>query len=96
MEVAATPVMETDADLKDAVIEMAYRGGRVPPQQLERFVLFEELPGVELLDAAQESLRCGIGAARARGLVGCVGRLPFVRARGLTRAATRLGRARIR
>ena len=88
--------METDADLKDAVIQMAYRSGRVPPQQLERLVLFEELPGVELLDTAKERLRCGVGAARARGLGWCVGRLPFGRARGLPRAATRLGRARIR
>ena len=54
MEVAAAPVMETDADLKDAVIEVAYGRGRVPPQQLERFMLLEKLSGVELLDAAKE------------------------------------------
>src|SRR5207247_8719776 len=87
VEVAAAPVMETDADLKDAVIEMAYRRGRVPPQQLERFVLFEELPGVELLDAAQERLRCGVGTAGAGGLGWCAGRLPFRRTRRLARAA---------
>src|SRR5439155_9050599 len=54
VEVAAAPVMETDADLKDAVIEVAYGRGRVPPQQLERFMLLEKLSGVELLDAAKE------------------------------------------
>jgi len=46
-------------------------------------VLLEELSGVELLDAAQQRLRCGIGAAGADGLGWCAGRLPLRRARGL-------------
>lgn len=49
MKVAPPPVMETDADLEDAVIEAADRCVRVAPEQLERLMLFEELPGVELL-----------------------------------------------
>jgi len=54
VEVPLTPVMESDANLKNAVIQMAHRRGRVPPQELERLVLLEELAGVEFLDAADE------------------------------------------
>jgi len=57
VEVAAAPVMEADPDLKDAVIEVADRCGCVPPQQLERLVLLEKLPCVELLDPVKERRR---------------------------------------
>jgi hypothetical protein len=89
-------VMEADADLEDAVIETAYRRARVPPQQLERLVLLEELTGVELLDAAEERFWRLVGAAGAVGFVRCAPRWSFRRARRFARAATRLGRARIR
>jgi hypothetical protein len=96
VKVAAAPVVEADADLQDPVIQTAHRCGRVTPQQLERLVLLEELVRVELLDAAQKRFRRRLGAAGASGLVWCAGGLTFRRARGLTRAATGLGRARIR
>jgi hypothetical protein len=70
MEVAAAPVMEPDPHLQDAVIQVAHRCGGVPPQELERFVLLEELSGVELLDAAEERRRRRVGAAGAGRLVG--------------------------
>src|SRR5262249_55800915 len=46
VEVAARPVVQAYADLKDAVIEVAHGVGRCPPEQLQRLVLFEELAGV--------------------------------------------------
>jgi hypothetical protein len=49
---------------------VAHRCGGVPPQELERFVLLEELSGVELLDAAEERRRRRVGAAGAGRLVG--------------------------
>jgi hypothetical protein len=96
VKVPAAPVMEADTDLQDPVIETADRCGRVAPQQLERFVLLEELVRVELLDAAQKRFRRRLGAAGASGLAWCAGRLPLRWARGLSRAATGLCRARIR
>jgi len=88
--------MKPDANLEDAVIEMAHRRGGVPPQQLERLVLLEKLSGIELLDPPEKRRRWRIEAASSRRLVGCAGRLPFWRTRRLARATTRLGRARIR
>lgn len=79
VKVAATPVVEADPDLKNAVVQMPHRRGRVSPQDLERFMLLEELPGVELLDPAQERFGRRFGAAGTRGLVGCARRLPFRR-----------------
>jgi hypothetical protein len=96
MKVAAPPVMEADPDLQDAVIKPAHRRGRVAPQELERLVLFEELASVELLDSVEERFRRRVGAAGAGGLIGRAEWLPFWRARRLARAATWLGRARIR
>ena len=96
VKVSAAPVVEADPDLQDPVIQVTNRRGRVPPQELERLVLLEELSGVELLDAAQQGLGCGVGTAGAGGLDWCAGRLPFGRAPGLPRTATRLGRARVR
>jgi hypothetical protein len=46
--------VEADAHLEDAVIEATHGCGRVAPEQLERFVLLEELAGIELLDAAEQ------------------------------------------
>jgi hypothetical protein len=89
-------MMEADADLEDAVIETADRRARVPPQELERLVLLEELTGVELLDAVDERFWWRVGTARAVGFVRCAAGLSFWRARRFARAATRLGRARIR
>jgi hypothetical protein len=89
-------VVEADADLKDAVIETADRRARVAPQELQRLVLLEEFAGVELLDAVKQRRRWRVGTACAGGLVGCAPRLPFGRARRFARAATGLGRARIR
>jgi hypothetical protein len=89
-------MVETDADLKDAVVQAPDRCGRVAPQQLERLMLFEELAGVELLDASKESLGWRVRAACASRLVRCAGGLPFRRARRFPGAATGLGRARIR
>ena len=71
MEVPAPPVVEADADLKDAVIETADGRGGVAPEELERLVLLEELAGVELLDPAAQLRRRGLGAAGSRGLVRC-------------------------
>lgn len=61
--------MEADADLKDPVIQVAHRCGRVAPQELERFVLFEEFTDVELLDAAEKCFWWCIRTAGARSLV---------------------------
>ena len=54
MEVSVAPVMEADADLKDPVIQAAHRRAGVAPQELKCLVLFEELAGVELLDAVDQ------------------------------------------
>jgi hypothetical protein len=75
--------MEADPDLQYPVIQMTNRRGRVPPQELERLVLLEELVGVELLDAAEKRFRRRVGAACACGLVWCSGGLALRRARGL-------------
>jgi hypothetical protein len=96
VEVASAPVVEADPDLEDAVIQVTHRCGGVPPEELEGLVLLEELSGVELLDAAEKLRWRWLGAARAGGLIGCTGRLPLGWARRFTRAATGLGRARIR
>jgi hypothetical protein len=63
MKIPAAPVMEADADLQDPVIQAADRRARVTPERLQGLVLFEELAGIELLDAADERLRRWIGAA---------------------------------
>ena len=96
MKIPAAPVVEADAHLEDAVIEAAHGCGRVAPQELERLVLLEELAGVELLDAAEERFGWRVGAAGASWLVGGAGRLPLGRAGRFARAATGLGRARVR
>ena len=67
--VPVAPVVEADADLQDPVIETADRRACVTPERLESLVLFEELAGIELLDAADEGLRRWIGASGAIGFV---------------------------
>jgi len=62
VEIAATPVMEPDADLEDAVVQTAYRRVGVPPEELERLVLREELARVELFDPSEELGRGRLGA----------------------------------
>ena len=94
VEVASAPVMKADPDLKDPVIEVTHRSGRVSPQQLERLVLLEKVSRVELLYPVKKLRRWWVRAAGARWLVGCAWRLPFRRARRFARSATGLGRAR--
>jgi hypothetical protein len=65
MVVAVAPVMEADTDLQDPVIEAADRRACLTPERLEGLVLFEELAGVELLDAADQRRRRRIGASGA-------------------------------
>jgi hypothetical protein len=67
--VAVAPVMESDADLEDPVVEPTDRTSGIPPQRLEDLVLLEELAGVEQLDAADERLGRRLSAARARSFV---------------------------
>lgn len=67
--IAVAPVMEADADLQDAVVEIADRRPRGAPEELEGLVLLEELAGVELLDAVDELRWWGCVAPRARILV---------------------------
>jgi hypothetical protein len=96
MKIAASPVMEADADLEDAVIQVAHRRARITPQELEGLVLLEELAGVELLDAVEERSGRWVGTSGAGGLVGCAARLPLGWASRFAGATTWLGRARIR
>ena len=88
MKVPAAPVVKADADLEDAVIETAHGSGRVAPEELEGFVLLEELAGVELLDAAEKRFGRRVRAAGASGLIRCAGWLPLGRAGRFARAAT--------
>src|SRR5438270_956290 len=69
VEVAAPPVMETDADLQDPVIEATDRRWRSAPEQLERLVLLEELDGVELVEASEPFGARRVVAAAAKWLV---------------------------
>src|SRR5205814_485547 len=94
--VPSAPVMESHADLQDAVIEPADRRTRVAPEELQRFVLLEELAGIELLDAAQELWWRGIAAAGAGILVDGAAGNALRRAPGLAVAASGLGLVRRR
>ena len=96
MVVAVAPVMETDADLQDAVIEAADRRSRVAPERLEGLVLLEELAGVELLDATSQRIRRRVIAARAQVFVDRATRDALGRPGGLAIAASGLGRVRRR
>ena len=48
---------ERDADLQDALIQAPHLPPLGAPQQLERFVLLEELAAIELLDAFKQRRR---------------------------------------
>jgi len=96
VEVAAPPVMETDADLQDAVVEAADRCARGAPEQLEGLVLLVELAGVELLDPSLELGWRRVGAARADRFVRRTWWRSLRRTRRLARAASGLRRARSR
>lgn len=63
--VPSGPVVETDADLQDAVIERTYGSVGRSPEDLERLVLLEEATLVQLLDALEELRRRRLVAARA-------------------------------
>src|ERR1700687_3707021 len=96
VKIPVAPVMETDADLQDPVIEAPHRRSRVAPKQLEGLVLLEELAGVELLDAADQLRRRRVIAAGARGLIDLAAGDALGRPRRLAVAATRTGRVRCR
>jgi len=85
--VSPSPVVEADADLQDALVEVADGVRFMDPNFFERFVLLEELMPVELLDAAKEPLgRWILATARTsrRGL-----RQPDAQARAPATAETR-------
>jgi len=88
--------MEPDADLQDAVIEIANRCGRGAPEDLQRLVLLEELARIELLDASCELGWWRVTASRARGLVRRAGRRSLWRACRFAGPTIWLGRARAR
>ena len=67
--VPPAPVIEANADLQDALIEVSHRVWLVDPDSLERLVLLEELLAVELVDPAEQFGRRRIVAAR--GTLGC-------------------------
>lgn len=49
-------------DLEDALVQVANLTRRRPPQQLQRFVLLEELASVELVDGLHQPRRGRLGA----------------------------------
>jgi len=49
--------MEGDADLQDALVEVADVAALCPPEQLQGLVLLEELTAIELRDALEEQRR---------------------------------------
>jgi hypothetical protein len=54
MVVQPPQVVEGDADLQDALVEIPDPAPFLAPEELERFVLLEELPAIELGDAFDE------------------------------------------
>lgn len=57
MPVPLAPVVETNAHLEDALVQVANGIGLGDPDALERFMLFEKLLPVEFLDARQQGPR---------------------------------------
>src|SRR5439155_23425734 len=57
VEVPTTEVMESNADLENAVVEIADRCAGAAPQRLQRLVLLEVLAMLELLDRMEQLLR---------------------------------------
>src|SRR2546430_16528853 len=74
LPVAPPPVVEADANLQDALVEVAHLVRLANPDAFERLVLLEKFLAVELLDAVQQGIgRRGIaagGAARRGPLLG--------------------------
>jgi hypothetical protein len=70
MPVALAPVVETDADLQDALVEIADRIRLLDPDPFQGLMLLEELLLVELLDAGEQCLGWQViataGASRSR------------------------------
>lgn len=91
VEVAAAPVMETDTDLQDAVIERAVGRPRRAPQELEGLVLLEEFAAIELFRGTDELGRRRVVAAGAERLVDGAARDALGRPRGPALAASRRG-----
>jgi hypothetical protein len=58
-------VVEGDADLQDALVEIPDVSPFVAPEELERFVLLEELAAIELGDGFDERGRGWLTAAHA-------------------------------
>jgi len=69
MPVALAPVVKADADLEDALVEIADGVRLADPDALERFVLLEELLLIELFDPGQQRRRWRLIAAA--GAPGC-------------------------
>ena len=67
MMVAALNLIHRDANLQNALIEPADRPPFVIPEILKRFVLFEELPAVELFYTTTQTYRRGLLARRWQG-----------------------------
>ena len=95
MEIAAAPVMKTNTDLQDPVVQIAHRCRVRAPEELECLVLLEEFPGVELLDRVQQLSGRSIVAMPSRWLVSRPGGRTLRRPGALAVAARRL-RARVR
>ena len=55
-------VVQADANLQDALVQVAYLAGRGSPQQFQRFVLLEKLAGVEFMDGLKKLRRRWRGA----------------------------------
>jgi hypothetical protein len=63
--VQAAQMMEGDADLQNALVQIAYVASFGAPEELERFVLLEELASIELRDAFEQRRRWWFFAAHA-------------------------------
>src|SRR2546428_2735311 len=60
--IQAAELIERDADLQDALVEIADVATLGAPEQLEGLVLLEEFAAIELLDAFEELRRRGLVA----------------------------------
>src|SRR2546429_4960605 len=77
LPVAPPPVIEADANLQDALVEVAHLVRLANPDAFERLVLLEEFLAVELLDTVQQGIGRRViaaGGAARRG-PSSVGRL---------------------